>query len=174
MGSLSSALSPVRSPHILPPFFFISYVPSDFWNESWKKREKGQSFSRSIVLIVFGGVFGRRRRRQGCCHVIGIRGNGAGAGVAAYFGIGKQGFVPLLVHRGDGDEEAIARIEAKSRGRERRMFFAGRNRNALALEVLVHGAGRYNKVVDATVLDLIEFHLDTLQGVASGVKTPWR
>src|SRR5258708_7950657 len=54
------------------------------------------------------------------------------------------------------------------------MPFAGRNRNALAIEVLVYGAGRYHEVVDAAVLDLIEFDLDALQRVATGVEAPWR
>src|SRR5216683_7812439 len=80
----------------------------------------------------------------------------------------------LLVDRGDGDEEAIARIEPKSSGRDHRMSIAGRNRNALAIEVLVHGAGRDNNVVDVAILDLIEFDLDSLQRVARDVEAPWR
>jgi len=82
--------------------------------------------------------------------------------------------VSLLVDRSDGYEEAIARTKAKSRWRDQRMPFATRNRNTLAVEVLVHGASRDNKVVDAAILDLIEFDLDALQRVARGVETPWR
>src|SRR2546422_557161 len=101
-----------------------------------------------------------------------MRGSDAAVGVAAYLGISEQRFVSLLVDRGDRDEEVVAGIEAESLGRDHLMLVGVGKRDALAIEVLVYGAGGYDKVVDVASLGLFEIDCYALHGVTVGVEVP--
>src|SRR5713101_6050261 len=88
-----------------------------------------------VLVVVFDILNGG----SGCKNVIRGPRNNAGGRVAADFRISKQRLVSILVDRGDGDEEAVARIETEHLRRDLPIAIAVGNDDALAIEVLVDG-----------------------------------
>src|SRR5882757_1923394 len=141
----------------------------------WRSRSSGRVVSTFVpsVLVVLGGVLGRKRRRQGRRDVIGVRGNRAAGGVTAHFRIGEQRFMSLPVDRANGNEEAVPWTQAKSPGRDHLILAVAGNGDALPIEVFVYGTSSDDEVVYVASLGLIEFDADALHGVAAGGEVLW-
>ena len=120
-------------------------------------------FSRPLISVFVEVLVIRRGRSgKGCCRV---GRNRAGAGIAPYFRPCEQRFVTRTVDCAHGNEEAVSGIEAE-RLRRDQLTIAFRNGDALAIEILVDGPGRYHEVVDISILGTVEGKSNALHSVA--------
>ena len=121
-------------------------------------------------LIVVDVVIGRRRRGHGQrgSYVEGVSGDGTSIRVAVDFRVGEQGFVALLVNCGNGDIEAVTRVEAQCIRTERSLALVGQP-YPLSVEVLVDGTGGDHEVIDTVVVG-IETDAHSLNAVPGGVE----
>src|SRR5947209_4968542 len=99
----------------------------------------------------------------------------AGSGGATHLGKGEKRFMPLCIHGRDGEEEAVAVLEAELARRDGAEGDFSGDGDPLAIEVLRYGAGRDYEVVNpGSVRGRLPAHLDGIRCAAGGGKLRWR
>ena len=79
----------------------------------------------------------------------------------------------MRVDRADGNEEAVAGMQAKGLGRDHLILGVAGDGDALPIEVLLYGTSSEDEMLNVASLGLIKFDADALNSVAAGGEVLW-